>query len=104
MGFGTVIIVLLGILTFVYMLACAYVWMTVGRAYGQGVFLHGKAVPYVALLELTTVRAFPLILATDNSFTKGWIAAPYTSNGQMSSSKHLYDLPDWAWYTQGFGH
>lgn len=89
----------------VYLMACGYVWLagTAQLATGEGVYLHAKAVPYVAWVWLTRVRALPLVLAADASNQNAWISPPYGSIGQMAASRHLYDLPSWTWYARGFG-
>lgn len=106
MGVATVCgIGVVAALLMVYLLACGYCWLqgTARLATGQGVFLHTKAVPYVAWVWLTRVRSLPLVLAADASMQNAWISPFYASPGQMASTRHLYDLPAWTWYARGFG-
>ena len=105
MGVITVVIVLVALLLIMFGLVCGYVYSELGRGYGQGVFLTGRGVPYVALLELTHFWKLPLALASDlGSPPKAWITGFYASASQMSATEHLHELPSWAFYVQGFTH
>ena len=105
MGWATVCgIGLVGTPLLMYLLMCGYVWATGTAQFGvgQGVYLHAKAVPFVALIMLTRVRRLPLVLAADVTGGSAWISPPFASTSTMAASQHLYDLPAWTWYARGF--
>lgn len=103
MGALGIIASIVGVVLFLFSLLCGYIWVAVGRPYGQGVFLTPRGIPYVAYMQVTKVRTIPFALGSDLATPPtAWITNPYTSNSQTSNGKRLHVLPSWAFTLEGF--